>query len=412
MPQTAHPSTLRHPAWLVLLLGSLCVVTPFAIDMYLPAFAAMAQEFKTTTASISLSLSTYFVGFAFGQLLYGPLLDRYGRKRPLYIGLIAYILGSIGCALAPTLPAFITLRFFTALGGCVAQVAAIAMVRDFFPVKESARILSLLFLVIGLSPLLAPTVGSLLVASIGWRWIFGLLASIALLILIATFAFLPEGHTPDHSVSLRPHHMLRSFWTILATPQFILYTLAGAFSFSGLFAFVAGSPLLFMDGYHMTTRAFGLTFAGLVMGFIGGNQLNVLLLRRFHSQQLFAAAVTVQLLFGATFYLLTLTHLANLQVTLGLLFIFLSSIGLTYPNSAAIGLAPFSREAGRASALLGFVQTGSGAFISMGIGVLGVASVAPILAATPFVAAVLLLLFRKRLHHIIEGHESEAIVIH
>ena len=412
MPQSTPHSALRHPAWLVFLLGSLCVVTPFAIDMYLPAFTVMAREFNTTTKSISLSLSTYFVGFALGQLLYGPLLDRYGRKRPLLIGLTAYILGSIGCALAPTLPTFILLRFFTALGGCVAQVAAIAMVRDFFPVKESARVLSLLFLVIGLSPLLAPTVGSLLVAGLGWRWIFGLLASIALLILVATVIFLPEGHTPDHSVSLRPVHMLQSFWKILATPQFIVYTLAGAFSFSGLFAFVAGSPLLFMDGFHMTTRAFGLTFAGLVMGFIGGNQLNVLLLRRYTSQQLFAAAVTIQLLFGAAFYLLTLAHHINLQLTLGLLFIFLSSIGLTYPNSAAIGLAPFSREAGRASALLGFLQTGFGALISSGIGILGAVSVPPIVAATPLIAAALLLAFRHRLHHIIEDHDSEAIVMH
>ena len=406
------PQHVRHSALLVLLLGALCVVTPFAVDMYLPAFSTIAREYHTTTASISLSLSTYFVGFALGQLLYGPLLDRYGRKRPLYVGLIAYILGSIGCALAPSLSAFIVLRFFTALGGCVAQVAAIAMVRDFFPVKESARVFSLLFLVIGLSPLLAPTVGSLLVAGLGWRWIFVLLATIAFLTLIATFVFLPEGHTPDHSVSLRPIPMLRSFWSILKSPQFILYTLAGAFSFSGLFAFVAGSPILFMDGFHMTTRTFGLTFAGLVMGFIGGNQLNVFLLRRFKSQQLFIAAVTVQLIFGVAFYLCTLAHLAGLKITLALLFVFLSCIGLTYPNSAAIGLAPFSREAGRASALLGFLQTGSGAFISMGIGVLGGASVAPILAATPLIAAALLLVFRKHLRHITESHDSDAVVMH
>jgi DHA1 family bicyclomycin/chloramphenicol resistance-like MFS transporter len=148
------------------------------------------------------------------------------------------------------------------------------------------------------------------------------------------------------------------------------------------------------------------------MGFIGGNQLNVLLLRRFTSQQLFAAAVAIQLLFGSAFYLLTLAHLANLSLTLGLLFVFLSSIGLTYPNSAAIGLAPFSREAGRASALLGFLQTGSGAFISMGIGVLGAVSVAPILAATPLVAALLLLFFRSRLRNIVISHEADAIVIH
>jgi DHA1 family bicyclomycin/chloramphenicol resistance-like MFS transporter len=406
------PQPIRHTAWLILLLGALCVVTPFAVDMYLPAFSTMAREYHTTTASISLSLSTYFVGFALGQLLYGPLLDRYGRKRPLYIGLIAYIFGSVGCALAPSLTAFIVLRFFTALGGCVAQVAAIAMVRDFFPVKESARVFSLLFLVIGLSPLLAPTVGSLLVAGMGWRWIFVLLASIAFLILIATFTFLPEGHTPDHSVSLRPSPMLRSFWSILETPQFILYTLAGAFSFSGLFAFVAGSPILFMDGFHMTTRLFGLTFAGLVMGFIGGNQLNVFLLRRYSSQQLFAGAVTIQLIFGSLFYMLSLVHLASLQITLALLFVFLSCIGLTYPNSAALGLAPFSREAGRASALLGFLQTGSGAFISMGIGVLGGASVPPILAATPLVAAALLVVFRSRLRHVVESHDSDVVVIH
>src|SRR5579871_3182389 len=212
MPQPTHPSALRHPAWLVFLLGSLCVVTPFAIDMYLPAFSVMAREYHTDTKSISLSLSTYFVGFALGQLLYGPLLDRYGRKRPLYVGLVAYIIGSIGCSLAPSLSSFIALRFFTALGGCVAQVAAIAMVRDFFPVKQSARVFSLLFLVIGLSPLLAPTVGSLLVAGLGWCWIFLLLASIAAVILIATIGFLPEGHLPDHSVSLRPVPMALSFW--------------------------------------------------------------------------------------------------------------------------------------------------------------------------------------------------------
>jgi DHA1 family bicyclomycin/chloramphenicol resistance-like MFS transporter len=206
--------------------------------------------------------------------------------------------------------------------------------------------------------------------------------------------------------------MLRSFWSILETPQFILYTLAGAFSFSGLFAFVAGSPILFMDGFHMTTRAFGLTFAGLVMGFIGGNQCNVFLLRRFSSQQIFAAAIAVQLFFGAAFYLLSLAHLASLAITLALLFVFLSCIGLTYPNSAALGLAPFTREAGRASALLGFLQTGSGAFISMGIGVLGGSSVAPILAATPLIAASLLLAFRNRLRNITESHDPEAVIMH
>jgi MFS transporter, DHA1 family, multidrug resistance protein len=136
-------SLRQKHAWIIFLLGLLSVVTPFAIDMYLPAFSRMAGDFKTTTTVISLSLSSYFIGFALGQILYGPLLDRFGRKRPLYFGLILYILASIGCAQAHSIRALITLRFIQALGGCAAQVAAIAMVRDFFPVKESAKVLSL-----------------------------------------------------------------------------------------------------------------------------------------------------------------------------------------------------------------------------------------------------------------------------
>ncbi|WP_222829235.1 Bcr/CflA family efflux MFS transporter [Terriglobus saanensis] len=213
----------RRNTLILILLGSLCVVTPFAIDMYLPAFSTIAAQYKTSTAAISLTLSTYLVGFALGQMIYGPLLDRFGRKPPLYVGLTFYILSSVGCASAPTLKLFIALRFLEALGGCVAQVAAVAMVRDFFPVKESARIFSLLFLMIGVSPLAAPTVGSLLMSAFGWRWIFVTLAFIALVILTATFFFLPEGHQPDHSISLRPRALLGGFWAILSQPQFLIY---------------------------------------------------------------------------------------------------------------------------------------------------------------------------------------------
>ena len=176
-------TSLRYKhAWIIVLLGLLSVVTPFAIDMYLPAFSRIAADFGTTTSLISISLSTYFIGFALGQILYGPLLDRFGRKRPLYFGLIVYIIASIGLAQAHSIHAFIALRFIQALGGCAAQVAAIAMVRDFFHARESARVFSLLFLIIGTSPLLAPTIGSLLVSSLGWRWIFLLLAANALML--------------------------------------------------------------------------------------------------------------------------------------------------------------------------------------------------------------------------------------
>jgi MFS transporter, DHA1 family, multidrug resistance protein len=402
----------RHNNWIIVLLGALCVVTPFAVDMYLPAFSVIAAEYKTTTPAISLTLSTYFVGFALGQMLYGPLLDRYGRKRPLYVGLTVYILSSIGCAMAHSLHAFVALRFLEALGGCVAQVGAIAMVRDFFPVKESAKIFSLLFLMIGVSPLLAPTIGSLLIAGLGWRWIFVVLAAIAFVILMCTFLLLPEGHQPDHSVSLRPEPMLRGFWMILKQPQFLTYTLAGAFSFAGLFAYVAGSPIIFMDGFHLGVRAFGIVFAVLVMGFIGGNQLNVFLLRRFSSQQIFFAALVLQVTIGALFFAGMLSHMLGLKVTLVLFFGFLSCIGLTYPNSAALALAPFSSHAGRASALLGCLQTGTGALISMGIGMLGASSVVSLLSSTALIALVVLLVGRSSIRQIVENEEQDALVLH
>jgi len=407
--QQGHPHSRK---WILPLLGSLCVVTPFAIDMYLPAFATIATEFHTTTAQISLSLSTYFVGFAMGQMLYGPLLDRYGRKRPLYVGLVAYILCSLGCAFAHDLKTLIALRFLEALGGCVAQVGAIAMVRDFFPVKESAKVFSLLFLMIGTSPLLAPTIGSTIVAGLGWRWIFGVLASMAFVILILVFTMLPEGHQPDHSVSLLPGPILSGFWKIVRNPQFLTYTLAGAFSFAGLFAFVAGSPIIFMDGYHMGTKTFGIVFAVLVMGFIGGNQLNVFLLRRFTSQQIFLSALVLQVLIGTLFFIGTQSRLLDLKATMALFFFFLSCIGLTYPNGAAIGLAPFSRDAGRASALLGFLQTGTGALISMGIGLLGVKAVIALLSSTAAAALVILLTGRAIIGQPVETDPAETAVIH
>jgi DHA1 family bicyclomycin/chloramphenicol resistance-like MFS transporter len=398
--------------WITLLLGALCVVTPFAIDMYLPAFSKIAAAYNTNSSAISLTLSTYFVGFALGQIFYGPFLDRFGRKRPLYLGLAIYILASIGCALAPDLRTFVALRFLEALGGCVAQVGAIAMVRDFFPAKESARMFSMLFLMIGVSPLLAPTIGSAIMTGLGWEWIFALLAAIASAILALIFFLLPEGHQPDHSVSLRPGAILAGYWNIFKVPQFVTYSFAGAFSFAGLYTFVAGSSIIFMDGFHMGTKAFGIVFAVLVMGFIGGNQVNVLLLRLFNSQQIFNYALLAQVAIGIVFFLGMRSHAVGLTGTLVLFFLFLSCIGLTYPNAAALGLAPFSRDAGRASALMGFLQTGTGALVSLGIGFLGASAIVTLLSATALLALFILLVGKTRIPELIESTDTETVVMH
>lgn len=406
----------REDVFLILLLGALSVVTPFAVDMYLPAFPGIAKEFNTTTSVISWSLSTYFVGFALGQILYGPLLDRFGRKRPLYFGLTVYILACIGCMRPHNIETLIVFRFIQAIGGCVAQVGSIAMVRDFFPAKESAKIFSLLFLIIGISPLLAPTVGSLIMLALGWQWIFALLACIASAILAVTIFLLPEGHTPDPSISLRPEPILRAFSAIFKQPQFYTYALAGAFSFAGLFAYVAGSPIIFMDGFHVSAQAFGGIFATLTMGFIGGNQLNVLLLRRFNSEAIFSYALLVQVLVGVLFLVGTRSGWFGMTATLILFFVFLSCIGLTYPNAAAIALAPFSRNAGSASALLGFLQMGTGAFISTGIGFFRsgtTSAIIALLSGTALLSQIILLLGKRNIvEKVISEGEEAVIVIH
>jgi DHA1 family bicyclomycin/chloramphenicol resistance-like MFS transporter len=186
------------------------------------------------------------------------------------------------------------------------------MVRDFFPVKESAKVLSVLFLIIGVSPLLALTIGSALISPLSWRWIFVLLGANAFMVLTLIFTLLPEGHTPDASISLMPKPIIQSFWTIFKQPQFVTYALAGALSLAGLFALVAGSPIIFMDGFHMSAKAFGLTFAVLVMGFIAGNQVNVFLLRRLSRQGIFFHALLFQVFTGLVFFAGTRLHVIGL----------------------------------------------------------------------------------------------------
>ena len=288
------PESARSNLLIILILGALSTVSPFSIDMYLPAFPQIARDLGTTPAQISLSVSGYFIGLALGQLFYGPLLDRFGRKPPLYAGLSLFAVASLGCIAVRSPELFIAFRLLQALGGCVAQVGAIAMVRDFFPARESARILSLLMLVLSVSPLFAPSIGSVIATTIGWPWIFVALAGFAVLLMIVIGLLLPEGHRPDPEISLLPRAVLGGFQRILVDPQFHTYAFAGAFAFGGLFVYVAGSPIVFIDGFQVGPRAYGLIFAVLACGFIGGSQFNIWLSRRFADHKVFRVAVICQ----------------------------------------------------------------------------------------------------------------------
>lgn len=182
--------------YLILILGLLTAIGPFSIDMYLPAFPDIAKGLHTTVAQVMLSLSSFFIGISAGQLLYGPLLERFGRKKPLYLGLFIYLVASVGCAMAASVNALIMLRLLQALGGCVGMVAARAMVRDLFEVKENAKIFSMLMLVVAVSPIIAPTLGGYVTALFGWRYVFVVLIVVALLILTGIHFLLPESKSP------------------------------------------------------------------------------------------------------------------------------------------------------------------------------------------------------------------------
>ena len=373
---------------IILILGALSTVSPFSIDMYLPAFPQIAHDLHTTPAEISLSVSGYFIGLACAQLFYGPVLDRFGRKPPLYVGLSLFVLASVGCATARTPQGLIAFRLLQAIGGCGAGVGALAMVRDFFPVKESAKIISLLVLVLSISPLFAPSLGSLITGGVGWPWIFAVLAGYALILIAVLALVLPEGHEPDRGISLAPAAIVGEFRTILTEPQFLTYAIAGAFSFAGLFVYVTGASIIFIGAFHLDRTVFGLVFAGLACAFIGGSQLNIWLSKWHQSQKIFQTAVICQTIIIAVILAGTWRGWYGLTSNITLLLLYLPSCGIAYPNAAAIALAPFTRNVGSASALLGFLQMAIGALASTGVGLLHATSSLPIYAVMAASAAI------------------------
>jgi len=364
-----QPAALSRRTYIlyVVILGLLTTIGPFSIDMYLPGFDDIARSLGTTPARVALSLSSYFIGISAGQLLYGPLLDRYGRKRPLYVGLAVYIIATLICMQAKDIDTLIVLRFIQAVGSCAAQVAAMAMVRDLFGAKESARVFSLLLLVIGLSPMIAPTVGGYVVVSFGWRTVFLILAVLCALITLLTIFFLPESYPPDKTFSLKPGPIIRNFAAVLRIRQFVIYVLLEAFSFAGLFAYVSGSPILFMNIFHVDKRTYGWIFAFLSVAFIGLSQFNALLLKRFPGEKIIRVALTGQVLVSLVFLAGAAAGWYGLGMTIFFLFLFLAFMGFTYPNAAALALAPFDKNAGTASSFLGMLQLGVGALASIAV---------------------------------------------
>ena len=352
----------------ILILGALDTITPLTIDMYLPAFTGMAEDFGTSTARVSFSLTSYFVGLGIGQIIYGPFLDRYGRHNPVYLGMFVYILSCFGCALSNTVEMLIVCRFFQALGGAVSAVAVRAMVRDYFTVEESPKIFSMLMLVLSVSPLFAPSLGGIIMQWFSWRWVFIILAAISVIILVLMKRFLPLKHVADPTVSLAARPMINTFMAILRNRQFLTFTLASSFALGALFIYLAGSTVILQERFHVSPRFYAILFALQSIGLIVGNQINILLLRYFSSSRLFTAAVTIQLVSSLLFFTGSIFDWYGVYSTIAFFFVLLLCLGMTFPNGSASAMAPFHTNLGSASSLMGFVQTCLGGLMSAAVG--------------------------------------------
>lgn len=349
---------------IILILGALSTISPFSIDMYLPGFPAIAEDLGTTIPMVQLSLTSYFIGISAGQLLYGPLLDRFGRKIPLYAGLGVYIIASLGCALTNSAEGLIGMRFLQALGGCAGMVAAQTLVRDLFPIGKIAQAFSWMTLVIAISPMIAPAVGGYVTVAFGWHAVFITLAALTLAILGCVYFVLPVGRPPDPSLSLLPKSVLSNFYTVLQQRQFLLYTLTGGLATAAPFAYIAGSADVFMNIYQFSEKEYGWIFAFVAFVIIGSSQLNHLFLKKYSSSQIIKTTLLYQACIGVILISGTWFEWFNKFELIGMIALFLAGHGLTNPNANALSLAPFSKHTGSAASLSGSFRMAMGGLAS------------------------------------------------
>jgi DHA1 family bicyclomycin/chloramphenicol resistance-like MFS transporter len=384
---------------LIVILGLMSAIGPFSIDMYLPAFTDIASHLHTSIDKVMLTLTSFFLGISFGQIIYGPLLERFGRKKPLYFGLTLYLLATIGCAFANSIQLLISLRLLQALGGCVGMVSSRAMVRDIFSSNEIAKMFSTLMLVVAVSPIIAPTLGGVVTTYLGWRMVFVSLFILVSIILLGIYFILPETKQPNPEVALKPSIIVANFKTVLQNPQFAVYTLTGSISYAGLYAYISGSPAVFLEFFKVSQQQYGWIFAIVAAGLIGASQINNLLIKRFKSEEIIMSALMIQTVLGLVFVSLSMMHVINVYSTIILVFLFLFCQGLTFPNASALSLTPFSNNAGNASAMMGFLQMIIGSSASFLVSLFKTNSVVPmatIMASCTIIALLILSIGQRR----------------
>ncbi|GIF77704.1 putative multidrug resistance transporter, Bcr/CflA family protein [Asanoa siamensis] len=403
--------SLRQRVRLVVVLGSLIAVGPLTIDMYLPALPALTADLETTSTAVQLTLTGTLVGLALGQLVIGPIADAYGRRRPLLAGLALHVVASALCVVAPSIGVLGALRVVQGLGVAAATVVAMAVVRDLFSGTAFARLFSRLMLVMGLAPILAPTVGSAVLEATSWRGVFVVLGLFGVALMLTALFALRETLPPARRRRGGAVDTVRTYGALLRDRVFVGMVLVAGFAMAAVFSYVAGSSFVFQDQYGLDERQFGIAFGAGAVGLIAATQLNVRLLRRWTPQRVLVAALTGGTAAGALLVVFAATGFGGLATLLAALWLVLFSGGLAMPNASAVAMTRHGEAAGTAAALLGAVQFGTGALAAPLVGVLGNDGLGmATVVAGGMVAATLALLLVVRPHRIAEPEVAPAAV--
>ena len=401
------PPTGRRYVQLVLVLGALIALGPLTIDMYLPALPDLARDLDASDAGVQFTLTGMLAGLACGQLVIGPLSDAVGRRRPLLAGVALHVVASVLCAVAPDVVSLSAVRVLQGFAGAAISVNAMAIVRDQFVGIGAARLLSRLMLVIGAAPVLAPSLGGLILQYTSWRGIFVVLAGCGLLLVAVAAVGLRETLPVHRRRSARPMATLRTYRSLLRDPTFVALVLVAGLMMSALFSYISGSPFVLQGIYGLDERTFGLVFGCNALGIVLGTQLNPLLLGRFRPSQVLTFAVVTASVAAAVMVVTTATGYGGLFGLLVPLSLVIGTCGLALPNTPALALSRHGEAAGTAAAMLGMVQFGVGAVTAPLVGVLGTSTAVPmasVIFAGTGLASVLLLTVIRRDPHVDSAH--------
>jgi len=375
---------------MIVVLGALVALGPLTIDMYLPALPKIADDLSVSSSVAQLTLTGTLAGLALGQLIVGPLSDSLGRRRPLMAGIVLHMLASLLCLFAPNIAVLGVARGLQGMGAAAAMVVAIAVVGDLFAESVAATVLSRLMLVLGVAPVVAPSLGAAVLLMASWHWVFAVLVVLAAGLLLVAALALPETLPASHRRPLKVRSIAATYVEVLRDVRFDILVLVGALGMSGLFAYIAGASFVLQGHYGLDQQAFALVFGAGAVALIGATQVNVVLLRRFGPQTIVLWALVAASLAGVVFVGLSFAHIGGLAGFVLPVWAILAAMGLVIPNAPAVALARHPDAAGTAAAVLGAAQFGLGAAVAPLVGVLGNDEVALALVMTTGIVIALL----------------------